>query len=145
MLTNLYSKIYFINFFGLRWVFIAYLPRGMQTLGSLTRDRTYNPCTERWFLNHWTTREDLQNLKYIDNHKEITKNSTTQRHNYNYYFDVFFQSFASCSHFIFLGRPQSISSLQERKIQPRGKGHFYLNSWTSQASTQPCLRRSPSP
>ena len=21
------------------------------------RDRTHNPCTRRWILNHWTTRE----------------------------------------------------------------------------------------
>ena len=61
----------------------AYLLQGMWNLGSLTRDQTYIPCIERWILNHWTTREVPQNLKYIDNHKEITKNSTTQRHLYN--------------------------------------------------------------
>ena len=31
--------------------------QGMWDLSSPTRDRTHHPCTGRWSLNHWTTRE----------------------------------------------------------------------------------------
>ena len=35
----------------------TWLPRGMWYLSSSTRDRTCVPCTGRWILNPWTTRE----------------------------------------------------------------------------------------
>ena len=46
----------------LHWVFLssqAQLPCSMWDLSSasLTRDQTHIPCTGRWILNHWTTRE----------------------------------------------------------------------------------------
>ena len=32
-------------------------PQGVWDLSSPTRDQTLTPCTGRWILNHWTTRE----------------------------------------------------------------------------------------
>ena len=49
----------FIEFVTLLLLFYAlvFWPRGMWGLGSLTRDRTHNPCIGRHSLNHWTARE----------------------------------------------------------------------------------------
>ena len=33
----------------------GFWPRSMWDLSSPTRDRTHNPCTGEWSLNHWTT------------------------------------------------------------------------------------------
>ena len=55
---------------------------------------------------------------------------------------LYFQAFAPCSHFIFPGTGLKVSkTLQGRKIQPGGESFFFLNPWTSQASTWPHLRR----
>ena len=35
----------------------AWLLHSMRHLSSLTRDGTHIPCTGRWILSHWTTRE----------------------------------------------------------------------------------------
>ena len=37
----------------------------MWDLGSLTKDWTHIPCTGRWCLNHWTTREVPSLLNYF--------------------------------------------------------------------------------
>ena len=42
---------------GCDWATNTYLPSGMWGLSSLTRDRTCVPCTGKWILNHWTTRQ----------------------------------------------------------------------------------------
>ena len=48
--------IYLLSVFG----YVGpYVPRGRWDLSSLTRDWTSVFCTERWILNHWTTREVL--------------------------------------------------------------------------------------
>ena len=36
---------------------VACVPCSMWKLSSLTRDWTHTPCTGRWILNHWITRE----------------------------------------------------------------------------------------
>ena len=38
-------------------LFLAFWPRGMWDLSSLTRGRTLTPCIGRHGLNYWTTRE----------------------------------------------------------------------------------------
>ena len=53
------------HFLSLYWIFynipsvlcLLFWPWGMWDLGSLIRDRTYNPCIGRWSLNHWTTKK----------------------------------------------------------------------------------------
>ena len=44
----------------------AYLPHGMWDLTSLTRGGTCIPCSERWILNHWTTRQVPLNIGFSD-------------------------------------------------------------------------------
>ena len=36
---------------------LVFWPPGMYNLSSLTRDWTHKPCSRRWSLNHWITRE----------------------------------------------------------------------------------------
>ena len=53
---------FFFSFFLLYWVSAAVqelllLPHSMWDLRSQTRDQTHNPCTGKWNLSHWTTRE----------------------------------------------------------------------------------------
>ena len=50
----------FIEFVTTPLVFfnaLAYWPQSMWDLSFPTRNRTHTPCTGRWNLNHWTTRE----------------------------------------------------------------------------------------
>ena len=35
----------------------SFWPHRMWILGSSTRDQTFTPCTGRWILNHWTTKD----------------------------------------------------------------------------------------
>ena len=56
---------------GLLWMWPAGLvaPCGIWGLGSLTRDWTYVPCTGRWILKHWTTREapkHIVKIRFLD-------------------------------------------------------------------------------
>ena len=41
----------------LKFLIFSASPWGMWYLSSPTRDWTHNPCSGRWSLNHWTTRE----------------------------------------------------------------------------------------
>ena len=44
---------------------LVFWPGGMWGISSLSRGWTWIPCTEKWSLNHWTTRE-VPHVKLID-------------------------------------------------------------------------------
>ena len=48
----------------LLFYFLAFWPRGMRNLSSLTKDWTHTPCIGGWSLNYWTARE-IPRIKFL--------------------------------------------------------------------------------
>ena len=58
-LKSLLNSLQYCFCFTFCFVLFCFWLQGMQDLSSLTWDRTSVPCTRRWSVNHWTTREVL--------------------------------------------------------------------------------------
>ena len=59
-LKSLFDLLQYCFYF----IFLAFWPRGMRNLNSLTKDWTHTPCIGRWSLNYWTARE-IPKIKFL--------------------------------------------------------------------------------